>query len=140
MITSMLNNRRKTRASSSKRISQTYSYNKRMDWSRRRKDKMVGVFLPHRSRRVFSIFKFFKLFPFSDFFEASSRKKYCKILDRYSIKHIGGGTKQYIFPSPKREPSAVGIFIICYSCTIWSRLERQCNTVNWGYSEGKRDW
>ena len=38
-------------------------------------DKTVGFFLPHRSRRVFSIFKFSKLFPFSDFFEASSRKK-----------------------------------------------------------------
>ena len=35
----------------------------------------MGFFLPHRSRRVFSIFKFSKLFPFSDFFEASSRKK-----------------------------------------------------------------
>ena len=35
----------------------------------------MGFFLPHRSRRVFSIFKIFKLFPFSDFFEASSRKK-----------------------------------------------------------------
>ena len=35
----------------------------------------MGFFLPHRSRRVFSIFKFSKLSPFSDFFEASSRKK-----------------------------------------------------------------
>ena len=35
----------------------------------------MGFFLPHRSRRVFSIFKFSKLFPFSDFFEASSQKQ-----------------------------------------------------------------
>ena len=39
----------------------------------------MGFFLPHRSRRVFSIFKFSKLFPFSDFLEASSRKKHSLI-------------------------------------------------------------
>ena len=35
----------------------------------------MGFFLPHRTRRVFSIFKFSKLFPFSDFFEASPGEK-----------------------------------------------------------------
>ena len=35
----------------------------------------MGFLLPHRSRRVFSILKFSKLLPFSDFFEASPRKK-----------------------------------------------------------------
>ena len=43
----------------------------------------MGFFLPHRSRRVFSIFKFSKLFPFSDFFEASSRKKKEKVSPTY---------------------------------------------------------
>ena len=37
--------------------------------------KTVRGFLPHRSRRAFSIFKISKCFPFSDFFKASSRKK-----------------------------------------------------------------
>ena len=35
----------------------------------------MGVFLPHRRRRVFAGFKISKFFPFSDFLEASSRKK-----------------------------------------------------------------
>jgi hypothetical protein len=41
-----------------------------------KEQKKTGKQKTHQSRRVFSIFKFSKLFPFSDFLEASSRKKH----------------------------------------------------------------
>ena len=57
----------------------------------------MGLFLAHRSRRVFSNFKIPKFFPLSDFFEASSPKKKC-CSGTAQFDPVPTATAQFLWP------------------------------------------